>query len=360
MGLRRGFSAVKRAKQKAEEGKATMAGFRVRDLILKDGEEAVGWFVGSDDEPLEVPFHSVNLGKAGFRMMQCAHGFDDHDGCVGCYQHKKKKDKRVSKPSPQFVFNFADARFIHKRKNKEKTKEAGFDRFDFFPCESEDLKPNADECEHCKKQLSAERKLGDKSPWVRERQGLEKAKFSSTWASAIMGLNEKLQKKCECGGKTKIISYKNGDDEEVDDLEDVDDPADWRPVFECSKCDDPRPGSIRDRPIAIMRNGVGKQTSYTFTAKEKVPMPKWVKRIEPLDLEAVMVPMSADKQADLLGVENPFDEFEGGKSKKRKGKKGGKKGRDEDSEEYEEEDDDEQDEDDDPFKDDDDDEDEDE
>src|ERR1700690_2636090 len=278
----KGFAAVRKAKVKADLDRASYAGMRVRDFMLRDGEEAVGYFNGTNEEPILGDYHTVMLGPNKWRRWLGARGFEGHDGCVCCWAWKNK-DKRVGKPTTNAVWNFVDARWIHKRLDKEATAETGFERFKFFPCtgDLDDEEPSED-CKYCQKGVK------------RVRQGQCKARFSMTWANGLTGLNEKLARRClACRGKIKIVGYENEEGKEVPDLDDVDDPAEWKPQYECSKCDNPDPGSIFRYPISIQRNGAQKATSYNFSTPQDAEadnIPDWVSELEPINLEETLRP----------------------------------------------------------------------
>ena len=334
----RGSSAIKQAKKESEKSKAAMDAIRVQDLYLKeDGQEADMYFLGSPEtEPVVLLYHTIQIKQQGGRIRYyfelCAKSFGKNCQCVFCWA-QKNGDTRVGRPQKNAVFSVADARWIHKIPNAEKTAKAGgqFEKFDWYDCSDDD------KCKWCKKNKP------------RVRGGLKKLRLGMTAATSLDGTNDHLAKKCmSCGGaKTvKLLHYLNGK-KKLPDLEDVDDPSEWTPVYSCSKCDDPQPASIFTAPITFRRNGTGKTTSYTFIAGEpSTRKPKWVAKIEPIDLSKLTA-RSPDNMAELLGIDNPFDEDGGGKKLKKKSK--GAKEYDEEDEEEEEpfgDDDDEEDEDD--------------
>lgn len=304
MSLQRGFAAVKKAKKEADTNREQMEAMRTRDLVLlNDGDEAELWFIGTADvEPGLVFIHNLKgVGGQRFRTDICAADFEGHDGCVECWA-ANSGDKRVSKRRKAGVFSVVDTRWVHKRKNDEKTAAAGgrFEKFDWFTC-TED----SDEgCKYCKKKIP------------RERRGLVKGRFGVQVLSTIDGINDTLSRKClNCSGKIKRVGYtkeitlESGKTKtkRVDDIEDVDNPEEWTAEYECSKCDEPSPGNIFSCPISYRRNGKGESTTYSVTPVLPFESPPdWVMELEPLDLEKVLVPRSAERQAELLAISNPF------------------------------------------------------
>ncbi len=310
-----GFSAVKKAKKNFDTQQKSFEGMRTRDMrLVKDGDEAEIWFVGCEpDEPAEHLVHTLNLGgKNGFSYELCAHGVEDHDGCVYCAV-AKKGDKRTKRPSSNFYFSVADTRWVHKTKNDEKSEKAKRDVFDWQDC------PDDASCKACKRKVH------------RERGGLKKLRLGLTQAIVVNNLNDSLKKKCTaCGGKITITGYRKGK-KVVPTLDDLEEPEKWRPEFECSKCEEPAPGSIFQCPVLMQRNGTGQTTTYAFSkAEDFQDQPDWVQELEPLDFSKVLSPRSAENMATQLKVDNPFDSA-GGKEKP-KGKKGADAYDDEDDE----------------------------
>lgn len=309
MALGRGFGAIKKAKKEAEQRRERTAN-ATRDFFLQgDGASAKVWFNGPSDEPIIALHHQFKI-DGRFYSELCAYDHDGHPGCVYCHA-EKNGDKRISKPKQVVIFNVFDTRWVHKRKNAEKTEKAGgkFDKFDWFDCKGD---PDNDEpdksdkaaCKWCRKGVE------------RVRSGQKKTKFSVTAAGVLDAQNDSAKKKCICGGKLSLEGYKNGK-KHVPDLDDVDDPENWEPVYECRKCEDPAPRSIRCCPVEITRSGSGTNTSYNFIPvwDEMGDPPDYVQEAEIIELEEVLVPKSADEMAEQIGVKNPFD-----KSKKSKAK----------------------------------------
>ena len=302
-GLKRGFGALKEKKKEIDEQRKQQQASRVGDVYLVgDGASALLWFNGSTDEPVMADFHGVsvagNNSKDRYMSLRCARGLDDHAGCVLCWA-TSHGDKRVAKPHTVTVFNVFDMRWVHKRKNDEKTKESGgqFDRFDWFDCSGD---PDEDEpdssCKYCQKKIP------------REHRGQRKLVLKITAAGALNALNEELKKKCVgCGKKLKFQGFKKGK-KIIFDLEDVSDPDEWVATYTCKNCEEAQPGSIFLCSVTFQRNGVGQQTSYAFKEGAFEDLPECVSEATPIVLEDAIAPMSADKMAETLGVENPFDE----------------------------------------------------
>ena len=305
-GLKKGFGAVKRMKKASDENNKAMATSRSRDLVLrKDGEEAELWFNGASDEPYVYKVHGIKLNANLFMTELCAGGFEDHDGCVYCWRQKRKGDKRISPAKDAAFFSVVDTRWVHKRVNKEKTASSGgkFERFDWFDCDATDNETKEDDCKYCKKGVP------------RERRGVCKLRLGVQTAGVLDGINDSLMRKCTaCGtGKCRLTGYKNGN-KTVPDIDDVENPEDWEAQFECNKCDEPAPGNIHLLPITMRRTGTGMQTQYNFVPGQFSDPPKWVQKKDPLDLSE-MRPRSAEKMAELLKCDNPFEDGGKGASK---------------------------------------------
>lgn len=324
-----GFSAITKAKKDFAKQQASFEGLRTRDMrLVKDGDSAVIWFIGCDpDEPREALVHTVNTKYFSYEL--CAHGAEDHEGCVYCHV-AAKGDKRVKRPSKNFYFSIADSRWVHKTKNDEESSKAGRDVFDWADCPRDDDTPDA-KCVHCKRKVP------------RERGGLKKLRLGLQTAIVVDGLNTRLKKKCVCGGKTIVSGYKHGK-KTIPTLDDVDEDevAKWAPVYDCSKCDSPQPGSIYTCPIRMSRSGSGQTTTYSFEKEDDAQdQPDWVQELAPLDWDKVLSPRTADQMAKQLDIANPFIET------KSKGKKSDSYDEDDDDEPFDDDDEDEDDDDDD-------------
>jgi hypothetical protein len=298
MALQRGFAAIREAKKESDANRAAFDAMRTRDfLLMEDGDEAEVWFIGTaDTEPFMKKMHTVRgAGKMKFLEDVCAVGEEGHDGCVECWA-EASGDKRIGKARKKGVFSLVDTRFVHKQKNDEKTAGGKFEKFDWEECTCPDEDPDPKQCKACKRKMP------------RERRGLAKGKWGIQTLVAIDGLNQQLGRKCvSCGkGRIKITGYMNAKGKVLPDIEDVDNPENWAPQYECTKCDDPKPGNIFSCPITIRRNGKGESTTYTFTPGTFECPPDWVLEIEPLELEKIMVPRSSEAQAKLLAIQNPF------------------------------------------------------
>jgi len=298
--MRSGFAAVTKAKKDFEEQKESWDSQRTRDLrLVGDGAKAVLWFIGSEpEEPRETLVHTVSPGRNKFFYEPCAKGHKDHDGCVYCHA-VKANDRRTKRPSKNFYFSIADTRWVHKTKNDERSEKAGRDVFDWADCPRTDDEPNTP-CKLCKRKVP------------RERRGKCKLRLGLTVAIGLNNLNESLKKRCtSCNtGKISIVGYRKGK-KVIPDLEDLDEEeqAGWEAEYECSKCDKPSPGSIFAAPITMMRNGTGQATTYVFTREDEFQdPPEWVQELEPLDWDKVLKPRSAENQAKLLDIDNPFEE----------------------------------------------------
>jgi hypothetical protein len=289
---RSGFAGVVKAKENFEEQQKQWEGMKTRDMrLVKDGDEAEIWFIGCEpDEPAEALVHSYSPGgKSKFSYELCGHGHEDHEGCVYCHV-VKAGDKRVKKASKNFYFSVADGRWVHKTKNEERSRTAGREVFDWMDC------PDNPSCKACKRKVP------------RERGGLKKLRLGLTTAIVVNNLNDSLKKRCtNCNGKITITGYRKGK-KVLPDLDGVDEPEEWTPEVECSKCDDPNPGNIFQCPIIMRRNGSGQTTTYAFEKGDDFQdQPDWVQELEPIDFSVALTPRSAENMAKQLDTDNPYD-----------------------------------------------------
>lgn len=290
----RGLKNVKRVAKQMEESRASW-GTYIPFFDLKDGETAEMRFNGTVDEPYVGDVHNIKQGK-NFSSIECAKGHKDHAGCVGCYC-VEQGDKRVGRPTPRATFNVIDRRFFHKLKDKERSTDER-EKFKYILC-SEDA-----HCKLCRRRV--ERVRGGQKRWT----------LAITWANALATINDKLQKKCRsCGtGKIKVIGFQDLEGEPVDpdayseeELVEAIETGDVEEVLECTKCDNPERASLFDAVLEASRTGSGTTTSYQFEVINMDDMEDWELECEPADLTKLMRPRSAEKQAEKLGVRNPFD-----------------------------------------------------
>ena len=282
----RGFGAVKEVKKEMDERRASFGGSRVQDFIIKDGEEVEIWFNGTADEPLLFKEHTgrtVINGKERFVREVCAADVEKHDGCVFCFLHQNG-DKRVGKASHKAAFNVIDTRWVHKVKEVRD----GKDRTLTYPC-SDDSK-----CEYCRKKVD------------RERAGQRRWAVSLTTAQALAGVNEALERRCACGGKLKKTGFVGPKGKVLPDIDDVDNPEEWTPKYECNKCKKPTPLNIFSVPVTVRRIGSDMKTTYNFMPGALQDMEDWMAELEPYELENTVKPFPAATQAERLGVANPF------------------------------------------------------
>jgi len=291
----KGFKAVK---ERTEEQAAERAGWGtfIGYFGMKSGETALVRFNGTEDEPSIDDYHNVKRGQ-NFKTVQCARGVPRHAGCVACWLiTPPRADPGVSRPSPKATFNVIDKRWYHKSKNAQKS-QPGKDRFDYLSC-SDDAT-----CKLCKQKVP------------RERGGQKRWTISMTWANALSALHDKLRGKCaSCEkGRIKISGYADeaGDPVEVDEWTEEAvatrlESGELVEELECSKCDNPMRGSLWNANIEVTRTGAGMTTSYQFDVADTDDPEEWEAKCEPADFSKILRPKSSEKQAEELGVANPF------------------------------------------------------
>lgn len=315
----KGMAAVKKLKKEMDANREAFSAGFTPNFSLADGETALVRFNGSAvDEPYIVSEHSVMLNKQ-FRTEVCAKDLarkKKHVGCVPCYL-RKHGDRRVGNASSKACYNLVDSRWIHKVVDTERST-GDRERYKYFPCADTNGRP----CPHCKKKVA------------RERVGQEKWTMSLTWAQAISAVDDKLKKRCiapmksgrPCGGKTKIVGFVDTTTGEMHDSVVEDREEDFEASYECEKCGDLcQPRTIFDVWLEVTRSGKQKNTSYQFSIPQESEiedleeLQKLLAECKPVDLESANRPRTAEKQAERLGVDNPFDEDGGGSSGRRGG-----------------------------------------
>ncbi len=289
--VRRGLASLKVAAKEAADNKASFGKY-VPNFFLQDGESAEGWFNGTVEEPVIRSVHTVSLGNNKWDSAICSKHEDGFDGkCIGCYQNATG-DARVGKPTDKAYWNFADARWFHKEKDEARSKKANADRFDFAEC------PDDPSCKACKKKIP------------RERGGQKKYEMAMTWASVVGGQHDDLGRKCKAcpKGKIRVTGYKSKKTGKIlTSVPEGKDPEMYPAILECTKCDDPQPGSMFDCPFTIKRTGKSTATAYSFVPDAFDEIPEWVTDLEPVDLELATKPLSLERQAKIYNVPNPYD-----------------------------------------------------
>lgn len=294
-------SGMKAMASLAKSGGGGGGGDYLPFLALSGGESALLIFNGDEaSEPLLTEKHSLKL-RSGFSGLQCSKGHKATGGkCVSCAE-RRKGDKRIGEPYTIATFNVGDLRQLHKIKDEVKSKKAGKDRYIYLECKEDRT------CKHCRRGLEAE--IG----------GQKRLELSPKWMKQLLATNDLLAAKCTCGGKLKITGYRDTKTGKVCSQDTVDailsNPDDesndrYEPIRKCSSCKTPTPRSIFNTAIRMKKAGDGQTSSLSFEPEFDVELEDWM-REEPFgarDLEEIMTPESLEKQADKLGVDNPFDE----------------------------------------------------
>lgn len=254
-----------------------LTGF-LRYFKLGDGESGDYLFIGSEEtEPDVAHDHSFRDGK-NFKTV-----IHRDNGCVACYMNDGG-DRRVSRPSLRYRFTLYDLGWTKRTKNKEKSREAGEDKYDYEP---------VDEDVVTKKGIA-------KGKYV--RRGRCGWKMPDQWFQAVKALDARIQKRCaSCiTGKIKVLGKKKKKDGTTIEK------------LSCSKCDDPVKQSLFNRIITITRSGTGTKTSYQFqVSTDEIPEDVLEKLKEdeyaqPYDWESVDPVPTSSRQAKDLGCKNPF------------------------------------------------------
>ncbi len=347
MAIARGVKSFKERKERSGGGSERSGG--IWNFKLKDGEEAIVWFRGlfvptrsekvlraMDDDQLatfaelcqvhrrekdgkretlldatirrmlqEEPAAAAEHWLRGGTMLcadVCPH--PTVAGCVPCYE-RRNGDKQIKQARDIRCFSILDTRKFHKIAGSKDDKNT------YETCTADD-----GVCKLCKK-------ASEKGPVYPARMtGLRKWTAGAKWATAIVGLNDQLARKClSCGkGRIKVTGYACGNPdcgELLEDIDSCDTPVrcvacrgKLFPIEElsCTKCSNPVRGSIMHAPVTVSRTGETKDdTSYSFMAGDFETPPDEVLAIEPVDWEQELRPPSTGEQAAKLGLRrDPF------------------------------------------------------
>lgn len=266
-----------------------------RYLKIEDGETAELLFLGDGiNEPKLMLEHGF---RDGSKFSSIRHRTEH---CVACAVIASG-DRRVSRASTKACFTLFDMRWAKKTKDAERTARDGKDRFKFEPITEDDVS-------------DAGIKKG-----VHVRRGRCGWKMPGQWAQAVDAVNARAGRRCKsCGkGKITILGYLTKSGKKInrkayeeDELVEMLDAGKIVEQLECNRCEKPIRTSIFNSVVAVTRSGSGTNTSYQFSV-----LPDDVDyeevfgeggRPDLYDWDAVDPELSANAQAALLGVKNPF------------------------------------------------------
>jgi len=292
--MRRGLAAVKQVKEEMDQNAG--ANSYVPHFTLEDGESAIVGLTGDrDQEPVILEEHSIKQGN-NFTTIICSADRPKFKGkCVSCHTNASG-NRQVNRTNNRAAFNVYDFRLVHPVKNKEKSKKYGRDIFDKVLCTGEV------KCKRCR---------NGKEP---EYWGEKQWKLSMTWAAILAALNDDERARCKCGGKITVTGYLDPENDKVYKHVDEDMDTDgFEEILECSKCEEPDPYTIFDFPIKVRRSGKNKSTAYAISIVKDDPEIQEIfdalkedGELKPADLEKINSPLSLQKQAELIGVVNPY------------------------------------------------------
>ena len=287
---------MRKAKEEMDATRAAFGTF-LPTFTVEDGETVDGvWFV--DPEPLTVPEHTGKFGPKDFATSTCSKGEKGFGSkCVGCYK-EASGDKKYGAAKDRAYFQVWDPRWVHKIVDEERSAKAGKERYKVLPCTNDD--DGDGDCKRCRKGME------------RERSGHKRYPMSMMWAAALDSENSRLSRKCvSCGnGKISLLGFRSEKTGKLlGKVPDGKDPEDYPAEYECSKCDNPQPGSIANISWRISRTGTSTNTKYNFACgKNFEEVPEEVSEIEPVDLAPALAPRPLKAQAKVLRCANPYEE----------------------------------------------------
>lgn len=258
--------------------------------------------------------------------------------CKVC-QARLEGDKGIGWPQTTNWFSFYDYRVVHRIPSSNDDKD------EYVPCTMEDK----GHCRHCSRNAKILEREGiadeddilamekeDREEWcastgyaMRYRNGMRMFNLASKFADLVFDLAARVSKICRSCGTGKITTPSFacphcGEEYDLDDLIEAgwnpDDPAtvecpecgeegEPEPMYECSNCDDAKPGRLCDADVRCVMTGEGTSKNWTFT--EQLPLRPLdytdsddakVLR-EPLpDFESELAPPSEEDQLKFIGA----------------------------------------------------------
>jgi hypothetical protein len=280
-----------------------------RRFQIKDGETVSIRFIGGKGEPFIWKRHFVKQGKGGtyFVCAEPAQKAGKHEGCVGCMLARQQgKNGALKFPQNVASFSVLDPRLFHMLDEE-------YQGSKFHLCKKTDEDDDDSVCKFCRKDNKP--KLSGVRHWTVAKKVFEQ----------IRDFAKRLSTRCvTCGvGKITTVGYECP---ECGTEMEPDDPHEEQKCFKCSTsrnatmvvpfervecskgCKKPRRASINDAWVNLTRSGEKTETTYNFERGDIESLPAKYAYLKPIDFakEDEFQPMSADAQAQLLGVRNPF------------------------------------------------------
>lgn len=273
------------------------AGRRTRRFNIRNGESVPLKFLVNENEPYIFKRHYANAARKYLVCAEDAANAGTHDGCVACYEARKKRNGPVRGAARVYGFSVYDPRKYHIVENID-------DKYQ--PC-SEDAK-----CKWCRQGIEV-RTTGVCHWTVAEAVATQLRQFEL----------DLLGTRCaSCGlGTVKVVEFVCPDCEDPVESDDPSQPSKCyncgggktpklvmpQEVLSCSKCKSPKRMTLSDVWVIVTRSGEGTQTSYNFAPGEVADLPEGV-TAESVNFaeEEDFRPVSAVEQAAILGVPNPF------------------------------------------------------
>lgn len=226
-------------------------------------------------------------------------------------------------------------------------------RMSWVRCEdpNEVVEPDT-ECKICRTAAAMSRRIEGMSDdelteeqiaWKRHRRQFGVRRYfnmGSLFYNAFISMHRRISRQCKCGGKLTVVRYvcpacrDKGIttvlmDPRTTSLGPEEQAAYWRTsvrcdaagcgytgapseIVRCNMCGDPRPRSIYDQPVCIVRTGERPAVSMEMVdigdPIDFGALPADLRKLlEPYDFEAVF-DVSTQDQANLLGIQDPFSE----------------------------------------------------
>lgn len=321
MALSIGMQRAKRASVAASADRRKY----VKTLKLRDGQTRTKfWFNGGPEEPYERRTHRMKSKERKFDRQTCT----DNEECVFCYS-RENGNKGVNGSSSAHAYNIVETVYYHKAPMLDRdTKKPVQKRDGSGPMMIDKACAGPDRCVQCKKKEERFRggdKVLDIATMFGDQLIEEAMAISGACAACWQGNGDEDSgtgrievTHLECPECSTHIPMADFDPMVADTIECPNKKCESRKgaekwevvpveVVVCSNgCENAKRVSIFDGPWEMTKSGKDTATRYTFKFQGVQPRPEWLMEYEAADLVKALGPLSPRKQAEILGIANPF------------------------------------------------------
>lgn len=284
-----GFAGFNKAKERLDQAKAERAEKMAKGSagyfrITSGEDKLIRFLCDFENEPYIFKQHFV---KRLNRSYTCTEDAD----CIFC-EEREAGDKGISNSFRAAVSIF-DYTVLHKIAKKGQK-----DKFDFEVC-------TGDRCKLCRQGVEA--KVVGKRYW----------EMSQTTLDTLLAVNKKIGDRCKgCGsGKISVTEFECPKCGDVLDVEDTvrtkctscHATVEPREILSCNKCDRPERATLNDCDWSVQKSGEGTTTTFVLTPEPFSELDsnyfEKPEDSEPLDLAAILKPLTRKEAAKVLGVD---------------------------------------------------------